>query len=239
MNRSTRLAPLAAALLLVAGRAAAQGTATPADAEVTNRVAFIESALDAGRPAADLWWYGWLAGYGAATAGQIAVCSSTDDQKQRQDMRVGAYNAALGAVGQAVFPLEAGRFAARLKELPAATPEARRAKLAAAEDYLRRAAAQERLGRSWQPHVLSAAVNLGAGLAIWQHYDRPARDGLVTFAISQLVSEIQIFTQPMRATRDLREYEKRTDFDRAAAVRTERTWYVSAIPGGVLVGCTF
>jgi hypothetical protein len=239
MNRSTSLTSIAVALLLVAGRAGAQGAASATDAEVANRLAFIESALDAGRPAANRWWYGWMAGYGAATAGQLAVYSSTDNEEQKQDMLVGAFTSAFGAAGQVVFPLEAGRFSTRLKALPDTTPEARRAKLAAAEQFLRTGAAQERLGRSWQPHAFAAAVNLGAGLVIWRHYGRPARDGLVTFAIGQLISEVQIFTQPMRAARDLREYERRTDFDRTSAIRPERTWRVSAIPGGILVGCTF
>jgi hypothetical protein len=239
MNRVERLVWVSVALLLLAGRAVGQEVVSLTDVEVSNRLAYIESALDAGRPAANLWWYGWMAGYGAATAGQLAVRSSTDNEKQRQDMLVGAYTTAFGAAGQLIFPLEAGRFSARLKGLPGATPEARRAKLAAAEELLRTGAAQERLGRSWQPHALAAAVNLGAGLVIWRRYDRPARDGLLTFAIGQIISEVQIFTQPMRAVRDLREYERRSDFDRTSALRPERTWYVSAIPGGLVVGCSF
>ncbi len=240
MKGSIRLISLSLALLLAAGRqAAAQGAVSRTDVEVTHRLAFIESALDAGRPAANLWWYGWMAGYGAATIGQLAIYSSTDNEKEKQDMLVGAVTTAFGAAGQVAFPLEAGRLSARLKQLPETTSEMRLAKLAAAEEFLRTSAAQERLGRSWQPHVLAAAVNLGAGLVIWRHYDRPARDGLITFAIGQLVSEVQIFTQPMRAAHDLREYESRTDFQRTSALRPERTWYVSAIPGGILVGCTF
>jgi hypothetical protein len=60
------------------------------------------------------------------------------------------------------------------------------------------------------------------------------------FALGQLVSEVQIFTQPMKAVRDLREYERRPDFGHASAVGAEHpTWYVSATPGGFAVGCRF
>jgi len=75
---------------------------------------------------------------------------------------------------------------------------------------------------------------------VWKHYDRPARDGLVTFAVGQLVSEAQILSQPTRAVRDLREYESRSDFAGAAAPHSAgRGWYVSPTPGGLLVGCRF
>jgi hypothetical protein len=155
-------------------------------------------------------------------------------------MLVGAATTAFGAGGQLVFPLQAGRFATRLRAMPADTPEARRAKLAAAEGYLRKAAAQESFGRSWKTHAMAAAVNLAAGLTIWLHYDRPAEDGLVTFAIGQIISEVQIFTQPMRAVRDLREYEQRSDFGAVGmAIDPRRTWYVSVAPGGFVVGCRF
>ena len=124
--------------------------------------------------------------------------------------------------------------------MPGDTPEARRVKLAAAEGYLRKAAAQEELGRSLQSQLLATAVNLAAGLTIWLHYDRPAKDGLITFAIGQIISEVQIFSQPMKAVRDLDEYERRSDFAAAGAAGDPRpTWYVSVAPGGFVVGCRF
>jgi hypothetical protein len=124
--------------------------------------------------------------------------------------------------------------------MPGETPEQRRSKLASAESFLRQAAAQEVFGRSWKTQALATAVNLAAGLTIWLHYDRPARDGLVTFAIGQLISEAQIFSQPMRAVRDLREYDRRTDFDHVStAPDNQRTWYVSVSPVGFIVGCRF
>jgi hypothetical protein len=155
-------------------------------------------------------------------------------------MRVGSVTTALGAAAQLAFPQDAGWFAARLRAMPGDTPEARRVKLAAAEGYLRKAAAQESFGRSWKTQAIATAVNLAAGLTIWLHYDRPARDGLVAFAIGQAISEAQIFSQPMRAVRDLREYEQRSDFGAVGmAADPGRTWYVGVTPGGFVVGCRF
>jgi hypothetical protein len=240
MKRIVSAVAVVASLFLLASGAAAQDAASPTDTEVTNRLSFIQGALDGGKKAADFWWYGWFGGYSAATVGQLAVYSGSDNEKQRQDMLVGSVTTALGAAGVVVFPLEAGRFASRLRTIPAATPEERRSKLASAESFLRQAAAQESFGRSWKAQALATAVNLAAGLTIWLHYNRPAQDGLVTFAIGQLISEAQIFSQPMKAVRDLQEYDRRTDFDRVGSVPdTRHTWYVSVYPAGIIVGCRF
>ncbi len=240
MKRFAKPPLFAAALLTLASAAVAQTAAPMSDAEVTGRLAYIQQALDGGRHAANLWWYGWLGGYTALTAGQLAARDSSNNEKQRQDLLVGGATSALGVVGMVVFPVEAGRFASRLRSLPAETPEARRAKLSAAESYLRKAAAQESLGRSWKAHAAAAAVNLAVGVFIWKHYDRPASDGFTTFALGQLVSEAQIFTQPTRAIRDLREYEGRTDFARPAATGSAHPdWYFGASPGGIVVGVRF
>jgi hypothetical protein len=240
MKRVGKAAFIYASLLLLTTRLAAQEASSLRDAEVTNRLTFIQSSFDAGQNAADLWWYGWLIGYSAATAGQLAIYSNSDDQKRRQDMLVGAVTTALGVGGQLVFPLEAGRFAVRLRAMQADTPEVRRVKLAMAEGYLRKAAAQESFGRSWKTQAMAASVNLAAGLTIWLHYDRPAKDGLVTFAEGQIIAEAQIFSQPMRAVRDLREYEQQSDFGAVGiAADPGRTWYMSVAPGGLVVGCRF
>ena len=235
-----RTAVVAALLCIMAGQAMAQGTRDLPDREVSGRIEFIQNALDEGQHAATLWWDGWLIGYSVATFGQVASQSGTNSEKQNQDLLVGAATTGLGAVGQLVYPLDAGRVAAQLRAMPGDTPEARRAKLESAEGFLRRTAAQEAFGRSWKTHAISGVVNLAAGLVVWRHYDRPARDGLLTFALGQLVSEVQIFTQPTKAVRDLREYEARSDFGRGGATGSAHsTWYVSATPAGFLVGCRF
>jgi len=240
MKHFGKAAPVFVVLLLLATPLAAQEVQDLGSAEVTNRLAFIQSALDGGQKAADLWWYGWITGYSAATAGQLAVYSRSDDEKQRQDMLVGAVTSAFGAAGVLIFPVQAGRFATRLRAMPDDTPEARRVKLAAAEGYLRKAAAQEELGRSFQSQVFATAVNLAGGLTIWLHYNRPAKDGLITFAIGQIISEVQIFSQPMKAVRDLAEYERRSDFGAVGMAGEPRpTWYVRVAPAGFVVGCRF
>lgn len=240
MSRVTRSVPILLAMLAGVSHAVAQPAVTMSDAEVSGRLAYIQRALDGGEHAANLWWYGWMGGYSAATVAQLAAWGNSHAEKQRQDMLVGLATTELGAIGTVLFPLHAGPFAARLRSVPADTPEARRAKLATAESYLRKAAAQESLGRSWQAHALAGVVNLAAGVVIWKHYHRSASDGFLTFAVGQLISEAQIFTQPTMAVHDLRDYERRTDFGQPAAGGTGgRPWYFGATPGGVVVGVRF
>ena len=238
---STRKAASAVvALCILAGSTVAGEARDFSDREVGGRIEFIQNALDEGRGTADLWWHGWLGGYGALTAGEAIAHSRAITEKDKQDALVGAITSAFGVVGQFAMPLEAGRFAGRLRQQPADTPEARRAKLEAAEGFLRRAAAQEELGRSWRMHAISGAVNLGIGLFLRLRYNRPASDAFTAVALGQLVAEVQIFTQPTKAVRDLREYEARSDFGRGGATGSAHsTWYVSATPAGFLVGCRF
>jgi hypothetical protein len=237
-KRVTRAVLGLVAMLALVNRAAAEDPKSLTDSEVAARLRFIQGTLDQGQKAANLWWYGWLIGYSGATAQQLAAHFRATSITQKEDTAVGYVTSAIGAIGQLVVPVEAGRFALRLRVKPEDTPEARRAKLAAAESYLRRSAAEEEFGRSWKMHAITAAINLGIGIFVWLHYDRPDTDGLGVFVLGQLVSEVQIFTQPMGAVRALHEYE-RADFAGAGAAADRPTWYVSATPGGFVVGCRF
>src|SRR5512133_3607784 len=57
------------------------------------------------RTHAQAWWYGWLGGYSAATAGQGIVYFTSDDKSTRQDMALGAATTFLGAMGQLLTPM--------------------------------------------------------------------------------------------------------------------------------------
>ncbi|HEY5124865.1 MAG TPA: hypothetical protein VIK14_14130, partial [Ignavibacteria bacterium] len=43
------------------------------DSLINERIQYIQHILDQGKPNANRWWYGWLAGYSAATIGQGVV----------------------------------------------------------------------------------------------------------------------------------------------------------------------
>ena len=247
MLRSKRVALIALVLLLANVAAAnAQETALP-DEQVKERLAFIAKALEDGQPGARRWWYGWIAGFsaGAVTMGVLAATNwetapdiqtfapvPEPDNSFAQDMLVGSATFALGVAGLLIDPFTPARAATKLRPLPETSAAERLAKLKRAEELLRESARREKSGRSLTTHLLNAGVNAVAGVVTVVAFDRPATDGLVTFAIGEAISLLNIFSQPMRATRDLKDYEAgKAPVGPAAAPRL--TWSLSVCPGGV------
>jgi hypothetical protein len=246
MSRLKRFALVALALVAVGWSAAYAQEAVLSDEQVTERLGFITAALEAGQPRAKTWWYGWIAGYsaGAVTMGVLAATNWNEpvietfapvpepDRSFAQDMLVGSATFALGVVGLVIDPFTPATAARKLRPLPETTAPERTAKLKRAEELLRECARREKSGRSLTTHLLNAGVNAAAGIVTSVAFDRPATDGLVTFAIGEAVSLLNIFSQPMRATRDLKKYE--AGYRSAAAASSPRaSWSLSLRPGGL------
>jgi hypothetical protein len=237
MLRPKRVAIVAAALLLTNVAVIQAQQAPISDQQVKERLAFITQALEDGQPRAKTWWYGWIAGFsaGAATMGVLAATeweTAPDvDNSFAQDMLVGSATFALGVVGLAIDPFSPATAAKKLRPLPETTSLERQAKLKRAEELLRECARREKSGRSLTTHLLNAGVNAAAGVVTVVAFDRPATDGLITFATGEAISLLNIFTQPMRATHDLKKYE--AGYPAAAAAAAPRlTWSLSVFPGG-------
>jgi hypothetical protein len=253
MNRRPALFTVSALALLLAMFVPAfgQATGTPSDEEVKARLAFIQTALDAGRGRAGTWWYGWLGGYAAATVvqGGLAIAKAKDirpvsdaasddvngDRKFAADMLVGGATTALGIVGMLIDPFTPLSAPGGLRALPDGTPEERLAKLQRAEELLRRCARREREGKGLATHLLNLGVNAAAGVVTAAAFKRPWTDGLVNFGIGEAVSLLNIFTQPCRAVRDLKTYE--TSFPSVKGepppAGPETTLTVGCFPGGL------
>ena len=189
---------------------------------------------------AQRWWYGWIAGYSAATTGQVIVCLSTDNLTLRQDMALGAATTLLGVAGQLISPMvprgEAGDYPSRREYLSGS--QAMSSEQAAR--LLKTLAMREKEGRSWKTHAIAGAVNLGSGLITWLGFKRTFMDGLENFAINTVITEAQIWTQPVRARKDyeryLREYESG---DVNGLKEPESEWHVNFYPGGFSIRFEF
>jgi hypothetical protein len=240
---------IGAALVLMgvlSGGALAQQTADLSDEQVKDRLGFLESTLVSAQPRAKLWWYGWIAGYsaGALVQGTLAAANwdkKGDDRDFAEDMLVGGATCALGAGGLLISPFVPAYGPSGLRSMPEGTPEERRAKLLRAEELMRESARREKEGRGWLTHGLNLGVNVAAGLVTVLVFDRPWSEGLLTLAISESVSLLNIFSQPRRAQRDLKNYEirylgKPGSYREGAA---EPTWYFSVHPGGISFGMRF
>jgi hypothetical protein len=176
------------------------------DSLVKERIQVIQRTLDGGKRNANLWWYGWLAAYGAAAVTQGAIWIASDKLATRQDMALGVLTGLLGMGGQIISPMVPGYAPGRLENIPGGTPEENARKLREAEKLLEESAKREKEGRSWKVHALDGAVNLGCGFIMWFGYKRTFLEGIENVALNQAVCEIQIFTQPTRAIKEYKTY---------------------------------
>ncbi len=179
--------------------------ATPPDAEVTERLGFLESRLEAGTGAAERWSYGWLGAFGTLSVAQFGVALGTTDPGLRADTAVGAVSASLGCVPFALFPFAPRLAASELRLLPANTPDERRRKLARAEALMKKSAKAEKFGRSWVPHVAGTTVAIVWGVVLAAAYHR-VRSGIINATIGSGIVELQIWTQPTAAITDWKAY---------------------------------
>jgi hypothetical protein len=210
------------------------------DSIVAERIRCIQAMLVQDKKGADIWWYGWLAGYGAATLGQGAVYHLSENSATKQDMALGAATTFLGAVSQLVAPLHPGGKARLLKAMPESTPAERVKKLAVAEEYLRSLAQTEKFGRSWKNHALFGAVNLGSGLITWIGFKRSVWDGIGNFALNTIVSELQIWTQPTRSLKNYQNYGRLYPSGTVPqASKPGPVFSLGAVPGGIGIRVAF
>lgn len=187
---------------------------------------------------AERWWYAWLAGYSAATVGQGVVCFTSEDRILRQDMALGAATTFLGAMGQVITPVLTKNLAYPSYREYASGEASLSADQAAA--LLKALSEREKEGRSWKTHAIAGVVNLGSGLITWLGYKRTFMDGLENFAINTLITEAQIWTQPMKAVRDYEKYCQTAGPGTGTMTsRRDGEWSWSIYPGGFHVRYVF
>jgi hypothetical protein len=238
--------------LLCPGFARAQ-EASLTDEQVKERLGSIESALKAGQPRAETWWYGWIGAYytGALAGGILAASRWTDrkiedgetvpDRKFAEGMLVSGATLVLGVGGLIIDPFTPAYASDKLRPMPENTAEERLAKLEKAEELLRQCARRERSGRSWSIQLLNAGANAAGAVALKAAFHQSWGSALVSFASGEAISLLNIFTQPMRAVRDLNDYEAKYlgKAGSATPMPAERKWTLSAWPGGLTLSFEF
>ncbi|NVO20111.1 MAG: hypothetical protein HXX13_10445 [Bacteroidetes bacterium] len=199
----------------------------------------ISRMLEKGKPAANTWWYGWFWGYTAATVVQSGIAITSKNLGTRQDMYLGAGTTFLGAAGQLLTPMTAGKAPGKISNLSELTPSEREDKLFVAEELFRQSAEREKEGRSWKTHAICSVVNLGSGVITWIGFKRSIWAGLGNFALNTAISEAQIWSMPTRALRDYKYYIKSNKELKPLSHLNKLKWYVSAFPGGASVHLDF
>ena len=210
------------------------------DSLIMERIQIIEKMLEQGKPNANFWWYGWLAGYSAATVGQSSVCFFSHDKGTKQDMVLGAATTLLGVAGQLLTPMIPGYASDRIKQIPEDTREMRLQKLEKSEELLKASALREKAGRSWKAHAVVGAVNISSGLITWLGFKRNVWAGVGNFALNTVITEAQIWTQPTRAIKDYQNYcRKYKSGENPVALKSRMNWIVSVYPGGIEMKIVF
>lgn len=204
------------------------------------RLNYLEKVLYHNECKASQWWKTWTVVYGVATVGQGTVAVVLNDKSTRQDMILGAGTTTLGVLSQLVTPVSSGFKAIGPDSVASLTLSAKQRLLKEDEALLQKQADIAKAGKSWQTHALSGAVNLASGLITWIGFKRPFSEGVLNFALNTVVTEVQIWTQPVWAQRNykkvrwnLHEEGFRTNSDRIPE------WYGCTGPTGVCVGLRF
>jgi hypothetical protein len=187
-------------VLMLSAQALAQNCPPPEDAPALAglapkaRLDFIRGQLTSEAHRVRVWKWGWIAGYGALTVGQLIPIPLVSDPGLRIDFAIGAISSAAGVALLLAFPLHVGRDASVVEALADDCAGVLEAERIFADD-----AENERDGRHWLVHVGNVALNAVFGLVLGLGFGRWL-SGLANFLGGVLLGELTCFTQPNRLT---------------------------------------
>lgn len=177
------------------------------DAEVRERLAFLEERLDAVQRDGQIWYWSWVGVDGVGLVASSVQAALADDGDGRVAGIVNAGKSVIGLARLAAAPLPARFGAEPVRELPDATPAQRVARLQAAEALLEESAERAEERYSPWPHLSIALLNLTGGGIIWGLGDW--RDAAISTGLGLVVGELRIWTQPTQPARDRDAYRAR------------------------------
>ncbi len=193
-------------LALTCSVAVAHADSAPPDEEVARRFHYIQKRLKAEAVQARSWQTGWSIVDTGGLGYSAYQISQSSTKAELAEGIVGAVKSLNGVAFLALTPLKTARGEHELDGLPDATPEARRQSLLLAESLLARNAKEADLRFSWKPHVYLFLISVVGGGIVWACGD--LTKGAESAAIGFAVGELQIWTRPWLAKRDLREYRR-------------------------------
>lgn len=181
------------------------------------------------------WWYSWLGVYSSATLIQGAIAVRTQDKALKQDMYLGAATTILGTGSQLITPYV--RFNLdQLQSFDQLSDTEKTRIIDEAKDYLIQSAKYQKAIHSWNNHALCTAVNLASGAITWLAFDRTLKDGIINFAINTAITELQVWTLPLRAKK---EAQKLLTYELNGIYKNSPQFYASATPFGMQLQIVF
>jgi len=175
------------------------------NAELEQRLKFIETRLARQSPNARYWQHGWTGFHAASAVVQGVLAVDADDSDDEVNYLVGAVKST-GALAQMLIrPLPAVQSATRFQALPSRSREERIHKVAQGEALLHENADHAATRTSWKRHLIGVGANLFGGVAIAAFGD--SSDAVTSTLLGVAVSEANIWTEPSRALNDLEDYQ--------------------------------
>jgi hypothetical protein len=155
-------------------------------------------------------------------------------------MALGSATTFLGAIGVLITPIVPPKSSFQIPDIHANDSSQAFIDIANSEQLLKEIAQKEKEGRSWKIHAVTGAVNIGSGLITWLGFKRSLGDGLVNFAINTVITEAQIWTQPVRAIKDYQNYcSNNTTSSIIQNLKPERKLYLCSCPAGFVIRLDF
>jgi hypothetical protein len=197
-----------AAMLVAAPLQAAEPApadhASLSDAQIDQRIEFLEQRLDDSKTHGQIWFWSWLAINSGSMVGNGIVAGTRSEHDDQVNYATGAVLGAIGVTDQFLRPLEARYGADPIRGLPEVTREQKLAKLRAAEDQLRRNAERAEERHQVLPYAGNAGLALAAGLVVGLWGEQGA--GIETGVSTLLGGALNIVTQPGRPEQDWNSY---------------------------------
>jgi len=202
--------------------------------ELEQRLEFIEARLDSLYPDARRWQNGWTGFHAASAAVQAVLAVDADDSDDEVNYLVGAVKST-GALAQMLIkPMPAVQSASRFHGMPAQSREERLQKLMQGETLLHENAERAATRTGWKRHLVGIGANLIGGAAIAAFGD--SNDAVTSTLLGIAVSEASIWTEPARASNDLKDYQENKWMRRETS---EVSWHIVPLARRVEVNIRF
>lgn len=209
------------------------------DERLGDQLKRLQATLQANERKAENWWITWTALYSAATVGQGAVALVATDKSLRQDMIVGAGTTLLGVASQLITPVFTHFRPIEFDSVAKLSFTEKQRLLTQGEEILKRQAEISHAGKSWQVHALSGTVNLASGLITWLGFKRSFGEGVLNFALNTVITETQIWTQPIGAKKAYERYLQANERGFESSATRSPEWYGQVSPASCSFGIRF
>jgi len=205
------------------------------DFELGQRLDFITQRLERDRRAGWMYQWGWTAFYAASMTQSIVDASLTHDRKTKNTDIVEGAESFGSLVWSFASPHPARLGAQPIFGMPDTNHEERVERLRAAEDLLQEDADAANERYDTFPHLFNIATNVAAGALIWSVADRTR--ALRSAIPGLFIGEFEIFSAPIRASGDLRDYNAR--FNGVGRGQAQADWELVPTFGGAEIRFRF